>query len=70
MNKSINRRELLKYGAAAAASAAFADLSLARQSPATQRTIIIMFDGFGPGYLAERGAIKSGSQFEQWDRGT
>jgi phosphonoacetate hydrolase len=53
MNKSISRRDLLKYGAAAAASAALADLSLARQSATTQRTIVVMFDGFGPGYLAE-----------------
>ena len=53
MNKSISRRDLLKYGAAAAASAALADLSLARQSAATQRTIVVMFDGFGPSYLTE-----------------
>jgi phosphonoacetate hydrolase len=53
MSKSISRRELLKSGAAAIASAAFADLSATRQSASNQRIIIIMFDGFGPGYLAE-----------------
>src|SRR5438552_9857001 len=53
MNESITRRDLLKYGVAAAASAALGDLPLRGQSAATQRTVIIMFDGFGPGYLAE-----------------
>ncbi|PYS09417.1 MAG: hypothetical protein DMG17_26980 [Acidobacteria bacterium] len=53
MNESNTRRDLLKYGVAAAASAALGDLSLRGQSAATQRTVIIMFDGFGPGYLAE-----------------
>jgi phosphonoacetate hydrolase len=64
MSKSISRRALLKYGTAAAASAGFADLSFARQSPATQRVIIIMFDGFGPGYLAE----SKMPVVEQWKR--
>ena len=49
----ISRRAILKYGAAVAASAALADLSLARKPVSTQRTVVVMFDGFGPGYLAE-----------------
>jgi phosphonoacetate hydrolase len=53
MNNFISRRELLRYGTAAAASAAFADLSFVGQAAPTQRTVVVMFDGFGPGYLAE-----------------
>ncbi len=48
----ITRRDLLKYGTAAA-SAAVAELSFAGQASPTQRTVVVMFDGFGPGYLAE-----------------
>ena len=59
MNESITRRDLLKYGVAAAASAALGDVSLRGQSAATQRTVIIMFDGFGPGYLRK---LRSGSK--------
>jgi phosphonoacetate hydrolase len=64
MSKSISRRDLLKYGAAAAASAALPDLSLARQSATSQRIIVVMFDGFGPGYLAE----SKMPVLEQWKR--
>ena len=44
MNESITRRDLLKYGVAAAASAALGDLSLRGQSAATQRTVILFFN--------------------------
>jgi phosphonoacetate hydrolase len=49
-----SRRTVLKYGAAVAASAALAPFSSgqARQG-SLQRTVVIMFDGFGPEYLAE-----------------
>jgi phosphonoacetate hydrolase len=54
MTNTISRRELLKYGTAAAASAAFGDLAFGQhKSDSPQRVIVIMFDGFGPGYLAE-----------------
>jgi phosphonoacetate hydrolase len=53
MNKHVSRRTLLQYGAATAASAALADFPLPTQAAATQRTVVVMFDGFGPGYLAE-----------------
>lgn len=53
MNASLSRRELLKYGAAAAGSAAFASEMFARPPATTQRAVVVMFDGFGPGYLAE-----------------
>src|SRR5437016_2961374 len=49
-----SRRTLLKYGAAAAASAAFSRISRAQgQQSSPQRTVVIMFDGFGLDYLAE-----------------
>src|SRR5580700_6492271 len=49
-----SRRTFLKYGAAAGASAVLAPFAGAqgRQS-SLQRNVVIMFDGFGPGYLAE-----------------
>ena len=53
MKNFISRRELLQYGTATAASAALADLSFAKQQASTQRTVVVMFDGFGPGYVAE-----------------
>ena len=52
MTDTISRRELLKYGTAAVASAAFGGPSF-WQAGATQRIVVVMFDGFGPGYLAE-----------------
>jgi phosphonoacetate hydrolase len=52
MTDTISRRELLKYGTAAAACAAFGDSSFG-QADSTQRIVVVMFDGFGPGYLAE-----------------
>src|SRR2546426_525716 len=49
-----SRRTLLKYGAAAAASAAFGRVPRAQgQQSSPQRTVVIMFDGFGLDYLAE-----------------
>jgi phosphonoacetate hydrolase len=51
MTDTISRRELLKYGTAAAC-AAFGDPSFG-QADSTQRIVVVMFDGFGPGYLAE-----------------
>jgi phosphonoacetate hydrolase len=49
-----SRRTFLTYGGAAAASAVLGRLAGAqgRQS-SLQRTVVIMFDGFGPAYLAE-----------------
>src|ERR1700739_97229 len=49
-----SRRAVLKYGAAIAASAALGPLSSGQaQQSSSQRTVVIMFDGFGPDYLAE-----------------
>ena len=49
-----NRRSILKYGAAAAASAALGSFARGQgQSGAAQRTVVVMFDGFGVDYLAE-----------------
>jgi phosphonoacetate hydrolase len=54
MTRLPSRRALLKYGAAVAASAALGPLSSGQaQQGSLQRTVVIMFDGFGPGYLAE-----------------
>ena len=48
------RRTLLKYGTAAAASLALGNFANSQnKANAPQRTVVIMFDGFGPGYLAE-----------------
>ena len=52
MKNPISRRELLKYGTAVA-SASLANAAFAKQSVSTPRTVVIMFDGFGPSYLAE-----------------
>ena len=49
-----SRRAVLQYGAAAAASAAFEKFTFAQgKTGSQQRVVVIMFDGFGPGYLAE-----------------
>jgi phosphonoacetate hydrolase len=64
MAQAVSRRDLLKFGAAATASAALADFSFARQPATTQRTVVVMFDGFGPGYLAESRM----PVVEQWKR--
>jgi phosphonoacetate hydrolase len=54
MTKSVSRRELLRYGTAAAACAAFGDLALGQgKTREHQRVVVIMFDGFDPRYLAE-----------------
>lgn len=44
----------LKYGTAAIACAALSDLAVGQSKAATpQRTVVIMFDGFDPRYIAE-----------------
>jgi phosphonoacetate hydrolase len=49
-----NRRTVLKYGAAAVASAAVNSVSKGQGKPGSlQRTVVIMFDGFGVDYLNE-----------------
>ena len=53
MNNSISRRELLKSGVVAVLSAASPEVSFRAQRATTQRVVVVMFDGFGPGYLAE-----------------
>src|ERR1700688_504300 len=54
MNKLPSRRTLLKYGTAAAACAAFGNLAKSQgNASSSQRTVVIMFDGFDPRYLAE-----------------
>jgi phosphonoacetate hydrolase len=53
MSNQTSRRTLLKYGAAAAASAAFGKVALGQIKPGShQRVVVIMFDGFDPRYLA------------------
>ncbi len=54
MSNLLDRRSLLKFGTAAVASAALGDLAMAQgKSGSHQRVVVIMFDGFGPGYFAE-----------------
>jgi phosphonoacetate hydrolase len=49
-----SRRILLKYGTAAVASAVLGNLASSQDKKSSrQRVVVIMFDGFGPGYLAE-----------------
>ena len=49
-----SRRTVLKYGVATAATAALGCVSRGEaQAVARQRTVVIMFDGFGPDYLSE-----------------
>lgn len=49
-----SRRTVLKYGAATAVSAALKSVSKGQGKPGSlQRTVVIMFDGFGLDYLAE-----------------
>src|SRR5438270_6504847 len=59
-----SRRTFLKYGAAAAASSIFDLSSFVKAQGAPQRTVVIMFDGFGLDYLAE----SSMPVFGQWKR--
>lgn len=59
------RRTLLKYGAAVAASASFGNVLRAQdEKKSPQRTVVIMFDGFGLDYLS---ASKM-PVLEQWKR--
>jgi phosphonoacetate hydrolase len=61
-----SRRAILKYGAAAAASAALGCISRGQGRPGSlQRIVVIMFDGFGLDYLAESRMPVLG----QWKRG-
>jgi len=54
MSDLLSRRTVLKYGAAAAASAALKSVSRGEETKAPlQRTVVIMFDGFGSAYFAE-----------------
>src|ERR1700686_4840495 len=49
-----SRRAVLKYGAAAAVSAGLGDVLEGQDKKSSlQRTVVIMFDGFGVDYLAE-----------------
>lgn len=65
MSNAVSRRMLLKYGAAATASGALAKVTWGAQSkPATQRIVVVMFDGFGPAYFAESNM----PVFRQWKR--
>src|ERR1700730_1607983 len=64
MANLITRRALLGYGAAAAASAALGRLSSARAQGLPQRTVVVMFDGFAPCYLAQ----SKMPVLEQWKR--
>lgn len=59
-----SRRTFLKYGAAAAASSIFAPISPVKAQSSLQRTVVIMFDGFGLDYLAE----SSMPVLSQWKR--
>jgi phosphonoacetate hydrolase len=53
MSEFSDRRSLLKYGAAAAASAAFGKFTMGQgKASASQRVVVVMFDGFDPRYLA------------------
>ena len=54
MTDTISRRELLKYGTAAAACAAFGNPCLSQGKLIRPNgVVVVMFDGFDPGYLAE-----------------
>ncbi len=65
MIHSVGRRRVLKYGATAAVSAGLGSAILAQdRKNAPQRTVVIMFDGFGSGYLS---ASKM-PVLEQWKR--
>ena len=53
MTMPVSRRELLRYGTAAAACAAFGHVALGQGKKSDhQRAVVIMFDGFDPRYLA------------------
>jgi phosphonoacetate hydrolase len=65
MTKLLNRRTMLKYGTAAAATAAFGKLAIGQGKPGSpQRVVVIMFDGFDPRYFAE----SKMPVLEQWKR--
>jgi phosphonoacetate hydrolase len=61
----LSRRKVLKYGAAAAISAGFGGVLEGQDKKSSlQRTVVIMFDGFGLDYLAE----SKMPVLEQWKR--
>ena len=65
MSNPVSRRTLLKYGTAATASAALANIGWGAPSrPSAQRIVVVMFDGFGPAYFAE----SKMPVFRQWKR--
>jgi phosphonoacetate hydrolase len=54
MTNTISRRQLLKYGTATAACAAFGNAAMSQSKTAShQRVVVLMIDGFDPRYLAE-----------------
>src|SRR6202023_1025239 len=60
-----SRRAVLKYGAAAAVSAGLGGVLEGQDKKSSlQRTVVIMFDGFGVDYLAE----SKMPVLEQWKR--
>src|SRR5258708_6558632 len=60
-----NRRTVLKYGTAAAISAALGRVLEGQdKNSSTQRTVVIIFDGFGVDYLTHRKM----PVLEQWKR--
>ena len=65
MSNPTSRRALLKYGAAAAASAALGKVAMGQgKSAAHQRVVVVMFDGFDPRYLA----ASNMPVLDQWKR--
>jgi phosphonoacetate hydrolase len=53
MSEFPNRRSMLKYGAAVAASATFGKFATGQgKTGSPQRVVVVMFDGFDPRYLA------------------
>ena len=53
MSNLISRRDLIRCGTAAAGWAGCGTFSFGAQAAPSQRVVVVMFDGFGPGYLAE-----------------
>ncbi len=65
MSNFLSRRTLLKYGTAAAASAALGNLAMGQSKTGSrQRVVVIMFDGFDPRYLAASNMLVLG----RWKR--
>ena len=65
MPQQPTRRTILKYGAAAAAGAVLPGILRAQRQPTShQRTVLVMFDGFGIDYLEQSNM----PVFSQWKR--